>query len=247
MKIALVGATGMIGSKILAEAVGRGHSITAICRHPEKVAKHDRVRAVGVDVADTATLAREFGGQDAIIHAYAPHRDADVDTFLEAARGRGPITMAVFAAYVPADEARHQASIQSRIDAQKAATGSVIAAAQTAGVKRILGVGGAGTLLVDGVPSMDLPTFPRAFEGGAKSTAVVKELLKHTPGLDWTVLCPSTSITPGVRTGKFRLGLDDLLIEADGSSSISVEDYAMAMVDELESPRHTGRRFTVGY
>jgi putative NADH-flavin reductase len=76
---------------------------------------------------------------------------------------------------------------------------------------------------------------------------VVKELLHHEHDLDWTVLSPSMSIAPGERTGKFRLGLDDLLVMPDGSSKVSVEDYAAAMIDELEQPRHTGRRFTVGY
>lgn len=87
-------------------------------------------------------------------------------------------------------------------------------------------------MLVDGVSAMDRPEFPKAFGGGVKSTAVVKELLKHEHDMDWTVLSPPMAIVPGERTGKFRLGLDELL--------------AMAMIDELEQPRHIGRRFTVG-
>jgi hypothetical protein len=94
---------------------------------------------------------------------------------------------------------------------------------------------------------MDRPEFPVAFEGGAKSTAVVKELLRECPDLEWTMLCPSMMIRPGERTGKFRLGLDDLIQAADGSSRISAEDYAVAFVDELERPKHLRRRFTVGY
>ena len=108
-------------------------------------------------------------------------------------------------------------------------------------------MGGAGTLLVAGVRTMDRSDFPKAFEGGAKSTAVVKEVLKHESGIDWTVLCPPMSIAPGERTGKFRLGLDDLLVAPDGSSAISLEDFAMAMIDELELPRHSGQRFTIAY
>ena len=94
---------------------------------------------------------------------------------------------------------------------------------------------------------MDRPEFPVAFEGGAKSTAVVKELLREHPDLEWTVLCPSMMIQPGERTGKFRVGLDDLIRAEDGSSRISVEDYAVAFVDELEMPEHLRQRFTVGY
>jgi putative NADH-flavin reductase len=122
-----------------------------------------------------------------------------------------------------------------------------MAAAKACGVKRILAVGGAGTLLVDGVRNLDKPDFPIAFSGGAKSTAVVKDFLKAEPGIEWTVLCPPMSINPGTRTGKFRLGGDDLLVAPDGSSKISAEDFAVAFVDEMEQPRHTGRRFTLAY
>ncbi|MEO8097563.1 MAG: NAD(P)H-binding protein [Acidobacteriota bacterium] len=214
MKIALVGGTGFIGSKILAEAVNRGHAVTAICRNPENILKHEKVRAVFAEVTDTAALTSAFVGNDVVIHGYAPPRDTEM---------------------------------VARIAAQTAGTKSIIAAAKAADVTRILAVGGAGTLLIDGVRSMDRPEFPKQFEGGAKATAVVKEILHDEPGIEWTVLSPSTMVAPGERTGKFRLGLDDLLVMADGTSRISVEDYAVAMVDELEKPQHTGRRFTVGY
>jgi hypothetical protein len=117
-----------------------------------------------------------------------------------------------------------------------------------AGVRRILAVGGAGTLEVaPGVLNMDRPDFPKEWEGGVKSTALIKDLLKAEPGLEWTFLSPSHLLEPGSRTGRFRLGADQLLIGPDGQSRISVEDYAVAMIDELENPKHTGKRFTVGY
>jgi len=247
MKFALVGATGFIGSKILAEAVTRDHAITALCRHPENVAPNERVRAAYAEVTDTVALAREFDGQDAIIHAYAPPRDPIVAALINAAVAAGDHGLKTLSSYVPKDSAAHDASVKARIAAQTAATRSIIQAAKAAQVKRILAVGGAGSLLINGIKCLDLPDFPKAYEGGAKSTAVVKELLKEEPDLEWTVLCPSTVIEPGERTGKFRLGLDDLLVAPDGSSKISVEDYAAAMIDELEAPRHTRHRFTVGY
>ncbi|HLK49805.1 MAG TPA: NAD(P)H-binding protein [Bryobacteraceae bacterium] len=251
MRIALVGATGMIGSKIVAEAAGRGHTVTALCRHPEDVVKHENVRPAFADVMDTAGLARLFGGQEVIVHSYSPPFDtnlrADANAFVAQQTAEGRSMMEAFSRYRPADRASHETDVQARIAAQTAATRSIIEAARAAGVKRICAVGGAGTLLVDGVRTMDRPDFPVAFEGGAKSTAVVKELLRAQPGLDWTVLCPPMLIRPGPRTGKFRLGLDDLLVAADGSSRISVEDFAAAFVDELENPKHTRRRFTVGY
>jgi putative NADH-flavin reductase len=137
---------------------------------------------------------------------------------------------------------------QANKDKQRAGTLSIIAAMKAAGVNRILAVGGAGSLEVSpGVAHFDTPDFPAAYQGGARATAQIKELLRAEKGLDWTFLCPSTNIVPGERTGKFRLGGDGLLIGADGQSRISVEDYAVAMIDELENPKHTGHRFTVGY
>jgi uncharacterized protein len=214
MKVAIVGATGMIGSKLLEEAVDRGHVVTALSRHATKLAAHDRVRAVDVDVLDTETLARAFSGQDAILHAFAPPR----------------------------------LSVEERVEQQRAGTRSIIAAAKSAGVLRILAVGGAGTLEVaPGVMNADRPEFPKSWEGGVKSTAQIKGMLAAEPDLDWTFLCPSHDIFEGERTGKFRLELDRMLVDAGGKSSISVADYAIAMIDELENPRHSRKRFTVGY
>ena len=247
MQIALVGATGFVGSKILSEAVARGHFVTAICRHPENVKQDDRVRAVYADVADTPSLTREFRTQDAVIHSYTPPSDPHAHAFVAAALQAGDHSLETIASYVPPDPAAYDAHVKGRIEAQKAGTQSIIQAAKSAGIRRILAVGGAATLLVGGVRLIDGPDFPKVFEGGAKSTAVIRDLLEKEDGIDWTVLCPSTMIVPGQRTGKFRLGMDDLLIAADGSSSISLEDFAVAMIDELENPQHIRRRFTVGY
>jgi putative NADH-flavin reductase len=151
---------------------------------------------------------------------------------------------AVIHAYAPGRGIGAQESMEK----QRAGTLSIIAAAKAAGVKRLLAVGGAGSLEVaPGVAHFDTPEFPAAYQGGARATAQIKDLLRAEKDLDWTFLCPSTSIAPGERTGKFRLGGDRLLIGADGQSRISVEDYAVAMIDELENPKHTGHRFTVGY
>jgi uncharacterized protein len=255
MNIAIVGATGMIGSKILSEALSRGHVVTAISRHPENLPAelkgHANLRMAQAEVTDTAALTKLFQGQDAIIHSYAPPSDPAPRAAIMEARENGADLLKAIAGYQPTDPKAHDDHVKYRIDAQAAGTRSIIAAAKAASVRRILGVGGAGTLLVNGTPTMNLPTFPKAFEGGAKSTAVVKEELKaaghHDPDLQWTVLCPPMEIIPGQRTGKFRLGLDDLLVAADGSSRISLEDYAVAMVDELEQPKHTGKRFTLAY
>lgn len=251
MRVALVGATGFIGSKILREALERGHRVTAICRHPEKVPEHRNAQAVFADVMDTPALEVLFAGQDAVIHSYAPPFDvalrAQVVEYVAKATAAGKPELEALAAYRPADVSAHRADVAARIEAHTKATQSIIRAARAAGVRRILAVGGAGTLLVDGVRTMDRADFPVAFEGGAKSTAVVKELLREQNDLDWTVLCPPMLIRAGQRTGKFRVGADDLLTAVDGSSRISVEDFAVAFVDEMETPRHSRRRFTVAY
>ena len=247
MKIALMGASGFIGSKLLQEALNRGHMVTAVSRAPEKLPQHANLRPAKADVNDVAALTDIFRGQDAVIHSYAPPGDAEVRAFMFGHMQAGTMRPDTAASYVPRDMAAHDAHVKGRIDAQVKGTRNIIEAAKAAGVKRLLAVGGAGTLLVNGVRIMDTPTFPKGFEGGAKSTAVVKETLLREPELEWTVLCPPMSISPGQRTGRFRLGHDDLLVAGDGSSQISLEDYAMAMIDELEQPKHTRHRFTVAY
>jgi len=215
MKIAIVGATGFIGSKLRDEAVSRGHVVTAVTRSPDKLPTDDRIIPALADVNDVSALTEHFRQQDAVIHSYAP------------GRGIGAVEMK---------------------EKQRAGTLSIIAATSAAGVKRLLAVGGAGSLEVaPGVAYFDTPDFPAAYQGGARATAQIKDLLRAEKDLEWTFLCPSTVIAPGERTGKFRLGGDQLLIGADGQSRISVEDYAVAMIDELENPKHTGHRFTVGY
>ena len=103
-------------------------------------------------------------------------------------------------------------------------------------------------LLPDGSKLMDSPQFPAEYAESARSTAQVLATLKEDASdLDWTFLCPAAFFDERGRTGIFRLGLDDLLVADDGHSSISIEDYAVAMIDELERPRHGQRRFTVGY
>jgi putative NADH-flavin reductase len=215
MKIAIVGATGFIGSKVRDEAISRGHVVTAVTRSPDKLSRNDRIIPAPGDVNDVPLLTRYLRGQEAVIHAYAP--------------GRG-------------------IGAQESMEKQRAGTLSIIAAAKAAGVRRLLAVGGAGSLEVaPGVAHFDTPEFPAAYQGGARATAQIKDLLCAEKDLEWTFLCPSTSIAPGERTGKFRLAGDQLLIGEDGQSRISVEDYAVAMIDELENPKHTGHRFTVGY
>jgi len=200
--VALIGASGNAGSRILKELSDRGHRVTAIARHPDKVAKLPGVTAVKADVFDKAGLAAALRGHDAAISAVH------------------------FTASDP----------QILIDAVRAA-----------GVKRYLVVGGAGSLEVaPGKLLVDQPDFPEAYKAEATRGGVFLDLLKKVTDIDWTFLSPAAMFVPGTRTGKFRLGKDQLLASAQGSS-ISFEDFAIAMVDELEKPAHTRQRFTIGY
>lgn len=203
MKVAVIGASGNIGSQIANEALLRGHTITAIARNPEKITVNPGVTAVKGDLADTAGLAAALKGHDAIVSSVR------------------------FKTFQPSQ----------LLDAVKAS-----------GVKRLIVVGGASSLEVTpGVMLFNTPDFPAAAKEEAQAGIRAFEALKAEPGLEWTFLSPSAVIGPGERTGKFRLGSDQLLVGADGKSRISIPDYSIALVDELESPRHVRARFTVGY
>lgn len=203
MKVALIGATGNVGSRLLAELLSRGHAVTAIARHPEKVPARPGVTPKRGDVHEKAGLAPLLAGHDAVISAV---RFSASDPHL------------------------------------------LIGAMKAAGVPRYLVVGGAGSLEVaPGQKLIDTPNFPAAYKPEASAGGVFLELLRGEKDLDWTFLSPSALIFAGERTGKFRLGGDQLLTGADDKSSISYEDFAVALVDELEKPAHSRRRFTVGY
>jgi len=213
MKVALLGATGFVGSALLKEALDRGHIVTAIVRHPEKLEKREGLTAKAGDVCDTSSLATLIQENDAIISAFNPG-------------WKNP----------------------NLYDDQVRGTASIIAAIKKAGIKRVLWVGGAGGLEVKpGVRVVDSPDLPNWVRPGSLATIDALDQLRKEPELEWSYLSPSAELKPGQRTGRFRLGNDQLLIEATGKSEISVQDYAVAMIDELERPAHVRRRFTVGY
>ena len=127
-------------------------------------------------------------------------------------------------------------------------TRAIIDGVKKAGLKRLLFVGGSGSLEVKpGVQVVDLPGFPAQYKQGALATREALNMLRQETMLDWSVLSPSADLFPGERTGRFRHGTDALLKDVNGESRISLEDFAMAMIDEVEHPQHVGRRFTVGY
>ncbi len=153
-----------------------------------------------------------------------------------------------------ADSAALQAAVTGHDVVLSAAHFAPIAASATiepvkkAGVKRLLVVGGAGSLLLPGGGKViDSPGFPEEYRAEASAGGVYLETLRKEQDLDWTFLSPSAEFVEGERTGTFRLGQDELLVSSEGRSWISFADYAIALLDELETSAHVRQRFTVGY
>jgi putative NADH-flavin reductase len=116
------------------------------------------------------------------------------------------------------------------------------------GAPRLLAVGGAGSLETSpGSRVWDFPGLPKDVLETMHAHGDGLEYLRSVTDVAWTCLSPAAMISPGVRTGRYRTGGDQLLMDAGGTSRISIADYAVAMVDEIETPRHLGRRFTVAY
>jgi putative NADH-flavin reductase len=130
-----------------------------------------------------------------------------------------------------------------------AAARALLAGTREAGVKRLLMVGGAASLEVaPGVRLFDAPGFPEAYKAEAREGIEALEVLRaEGAGVDWTYVSPAAEVGPGTRTGKYRTSGDQLLADPQGHSRISFEDYALAMVDEIERPKHAGKRFGVAY
>jgi putative NADH-flavin reductase len=203
MKVAHIGGTGKVGGKILEELLRRGHTVTMISRHPEKMPARKGVTSKAGDITDPDGLAPLLSGHDAVISS-APFLPGSSPKLLEAIR--------------------------------------------KSGVKRYIAVGGAGSLEVaPGKLLKDCGNIPPEWLPAINEATELLKLLRADKQLDWTFFSPAALIGPGERTGKFRLGSDQLITATDGKSSISYDDYAIAMVDELEKPQHIRKRFTIGY
>lgn len=212
MKIALIGATGFVGSAVLTELLSRGHAVTALARHPEKIAAHAGLQVVRANVLDAGQVAAAVKGQDAIVSAYNPGWS----------------------------EPRIYEVFGQGYDA-------ILAGAKQAGVKRVLAVGGAGSLEVaPGLQLVDTPGFPAEWKQGALAARDLLTRLRGESELEWSFLSPPILLAPGERSGRYRVGGDQPLPgEGEQPSGISVADLAVAIVDEIETPRHVRRRFTV--
>ncbi|KAA0993211.1 NAD(P)-dependent oxidoreductase [Dyadobacter aurulentus] len=217
MKIALIGATGFVGSHILQELTARNHEVVAIVRNISRIpTDNNLVIPLSVNVLESSEVAAAVTGTDAVISAYNPGwTNPNIYTeFLDGSR-----------------------SIQEGVKAS--------------GVTRLLVIGGAGSLEIKpGVQLIDTPKFPEAFKPGASAAREYLEIIKQETELDWTYLSPAIEMNPGTsgtRTGHYRTDLNKPVFNEAGHSTISVEDLAVAIVDEIEQSNHIKERFTVGY
>lgn len=203
MKVALIGASGKIGSKIAGELLRRGHTVTAIARNAQQIPAQKGLTPQQGDFTEPAVLAWSLQGHDAIISA---------------------------ASFIPGQ-------------AEK-----LLEAVRQSGVKRFLMVGGAASLQTeDGRKIIDTIQLPEAWKAPVMEGIRTLGLLRDVKDIDWTFFSPAVQIGPGERTGKFRLGKDQVVKDAEGNSKISYDDYAIAMVDELEKGQNIKGRFTIGY
>ncbi len=215
MKIALIGATGFVGTPLVAELLQRGHHVTALARNPAKLAAQPNLTAKPLDVNDADAVAAAVTGHDAVISAFNPGWDVP-DLYAKFMQG-------------------HDA---------------IVAGVEQSGVKRLLVVGGAGSLFVaPGVQMVDTPEFashvPPNIIPGAKAARDALTALRGNTALDWTFLSPPALLAPGERSGKYRVGGEQLLMAGEAPAGISTADMAVAIADEIETPRHVRARFTV--
>jgi putative NADH-flavin reductase len=189
MKIAIFGASGRIGSRIVTEALNRGHNVTAIVRHPENyTGERPHLKVAKGDIFDSQDVEAAVFDHDAVVSAYNYTHGATPSSFVEV-------------------------------------TVPLINGLKQAHVKRLIIVGGAAAL---------------AHRESLKIYQKEKEL-------EWTYISPAAEIAPGERTGHFRTATNQLITDENGHSFISMEDFAVAIVDEIMNPQHIRERFTVGY
>ncbi|GEB54956.1 NAD(P)-dependent oxidoreductase [Streptomyces gardneri] len=235
MRIGVIGATGTIGSRVVAEALARGHDIRAFGRDTTGAAAaetRENITWTSLDVLDPEGIAAVLPGLDVLISAFQPGNAARdlADT----------IERSIADAGVYATAAR-----------------ALLKALETHPRTRLIVVGGAGSLEIEpGVvladaeerlhETLDSVGLPRAYAAAVRGHRDALNVLR-TSNRRWTYFSPAEDIAPGERTGRFRIGEDQPVRDAEGRSRVSAEDAAVALVDEAELPRFVQRRFTIGY
>ena len=213
MKIAIIGATGFVGTAILNELTDRKHEVSAIARTPKDTTNAAWIAA---DVYNAAALADVLKGHDVVVNAFNPGW-TNPNIYEDSIKGSKAIQEAV----------------------------------KKAGVKRLITIGGAGSLFVaPGLQAVDTPDFPKEIFDGANAAREYLNIIKEEKDLDWAFFSPAFEMHAGTttgRTGKYRLGLENPVFNEEQRSILSVEDLAVVIADEIETPKHHQVRFTAGY
>lgn len=216
MKVALIGATGFVGTAILKELIQRGHSVTAIARNADKITPAENVTAVSADVFNEEQLSSVIANHDAVVSSYNP----------------GWTNPNIYDDFLKGSKAIQEGVRQS-------------------GVKRLIVIGGAGSLFIAPEQQLvDTVGFPEEWKPGALAARDYLNILRKETTLDWTFLSPAIEMhqgTSGTKKGTYRTALENPIVDEEGRSIISVEDLAVAIVDELEGAKHIRQRFTVAY
>lgn len=221
LRILIYGATGKVGSKTVDEALNRGHVVTAVSREPSRIkVTHDNLTAVKGDLLDTESVTRLVAGQDVVI----------ISVRGVLGRSKDPNDAVPFIAVKNVVEALRDMREEA---------------------PRLIHVGGSGSLVVKpGVLYADtLPMIfvPRKLQTEIEGQVLALEYLRSVSDVDWTYATPAKNFTNGKRTGKFRIGGDQLIESKSGRSRISRADFAVALIDEAENGRFIQQRFSVVY
>lgn len=215
-KVAVIGATGFVGTQVVKELANRGYFVNALARNTSKIEESENVKAIAVDVYNTSELSEILKGNDAVISAFNP----------------GWTNPNIFEDFLKGAE-------------------SIEKAVEESGVKRFITVGGAGSLYVaENLQLIDTPEFPAEIKPGAEAARQYLEMIKKNENLDWTFFSPAIEMhqgTAGVRKGTYRTALENPVFDESGRSILSVEDVAVALVDELENNQFVRQRFTAAY
>lgn len=215
-KIAVIGATGFVGTQVVKELANRGFLVNAIARNISKISTSESVNAIAADVYNINELKEVLKGNDAVISTFNP----------------GWSNPNIYEDFLKGAQSIEKAVVES-------------------GVKRFIVVGGAGSLYVaDHLQLIDTPEFPAEIKPGAEAARQYLEIIKKNENLDWTFFSPAIEMhqgTAGVRKGEYRTALENPVFDENGRSILSVEDVAVALVDELENNRFVKQRFTAAY